>query len=158
MRLYELSTKYQQIQSMIEEGQEGLSDTLESLNDAIEEKAVGYAKIMKNLEGQALAIKGEEERLAMRRKSLENNVKRLKESLQQSMVDVDMRKIKTELFSFNIQKNPPSVEILNENHIPEGFFIPQPPKLNRREILEELKLGHEVEGVRISQGESLRIR
>jgi septation ring formation regulator EzrA len=68
MNLYALSANYQLIQMMIEDGQEGLSDTLESLNDAIEDKAVGYAKVMKNLEAQAKAIKDEESRLADRRK------------------------------------------------------------------------------------------
>ena len=60
MNLYELSSAYQQIQTMIEDGQEGLADTLESLNDAIEDKAVGYAKVIKNVEGQAKATKAEE--------------------------------------------------------------------------------------------------
>lgn len=80
MNLYELSTNYLQIQEMIMEGAEGLEDTLESLNDAIEEKAVGYAKVIKNIEGQVLAIKEEEKRLAERRRSLESNIKRLFQS------------------------------------------------------------------------------
>ena len=158
MNLYELSSAYQQIQSMIEDGQEGLSDTLESLNDAIEDKAVGYAKVMKNLDAQAKAIKDEEERLADRRKSLESNVKRLKESLEQSMINVNMKKIKTELFSFNIQKNPPSLDVVNEKEIPESYFIPQDPKLDKKAILADLKNGVEVPGVGIKQSEGLRIK
>lgn len=158
MNLYELSSAYQQIQSMIEDGQEGLTDTLESLNDAIEDKAVGYAKVMKNLEAQAKAIKDEEERLADRRRSLESNVKRLKESLEQSMISVNMKKIKTELFSFNIQKNPPSVDVINEKEIPESYFIPQDPKLDKKAILTDLKNGVEIPGTAIKQSEGLRIR
>ena len=158
MNLYELSSAYQQIQNMIEDGQEGLEDTLESLNDAIEDKAVGYAKIIKNLEGQAIAIKAEEERLAMRRKSLEGNSKRLKEALQQSMIDVDKKKIKTELFSFNIQKNPPSLDVLNESKIPDSYFNIPAPVLDKKAILADLKNGKKVPGAQIKQGESLRIR
>jgi chaperonin cofactor prefoldin len=158
MNIYELSNAYQQIQMMIEDGENGLEDTLESLNDAIEDKAVGYAKVMKNLEAQAKAIKDEEERLADRRKSLESNVKRLKESLEQSMINVNMKKIKTELFSFNIQKNPPSVEVLNDSAIPESYFIPQEPKLDKKAILTDLKNGFEVPGAEIKQTEGLRIR
>jgi DNA repair exonuclease SbcCD ATPase subunit len=158
MNLYELSSAYQQIQSMIEDGQDGLSDTLESLNDAIEDKAVGYAKVMKNLEAQAKAIKDEEDRLADRRRSLESNVKRLKESLEQAMIDVNMKKIKTELFSFNIQKNPPSVDVLNESAIPNNYFIPQDPKLDKKAILADLKNGVEIPGATMKQSEGLRIR
>lgn len=158
MNLYELSAAYQQIQTMIEDGQEGLADTLESLNDAIEDKAVGYAKVMKNLEAQAKAIKDEEARLADRRKSIENNVRRLRESLEQAMNDVGMKRIKTELFSFNIQKNPPSIEVLNDSVIPKGYFIEQEPKLDRKAILQDLKDGKEIAGVEIKQSEGLRIR
>lgn len=158
MRLYDLSTKYQQIQTMIEDGQEGLSDTLESLNDAIEDKAVGYAKVIRNLEAQANAIKDEEKRLAERRKSLENNIKRLKESLQEAMISSDMKRIKTELFSFNIQKNPPSVFVRSEHAIPKNYFVEQAPVLDKKSLLADLKEGKEVPGVEIRQSEGLRIR
>lgn len=158
MNLYELSTSYQQIQSMIEDGQEGLEDTLESLNDAIEEKAVGYAKVIRNLEGQANAIKEEEKRLADRRKHLESNIKRLKDFLEASMINNNLRKIKTELFSFNIQKNPPGLDVFDDKQIPENYLIPQEPKIDRKTIIQELKTGKEIPGVQIKQGESLRIR
>src|SRR5690606_5753154 len=129
MNLYELSTNYLQIQEMIMEGAEGLEDTLESLNDAIEDKAVGYAKVIKNIEGQVLAIKEEEKRLAERRRSLESNIKRLKENLELSMLDTGKKKIKTNLFTFNIQKNPPSVKILDEEAIPSDYLVKQKPKI-----------------------------
>lgn len=158
MNLYELSTNYLQIQEMIMEGAEGLEDTLESLNDAIEEKAVGYAKVIKNIEGQVLAIKEEEKRLAERRRSLESNIKRLKENLELSMLDTGKKKIKTNLFTFNIQKNPPSVKILDEEAIPSDYLVKQKPKIDKKAIINDLKNGVEVEGVEIKQGESLRIR
>jgi len=158
MNLYELSSAYQEIQTLIEDGKEGLEDTLESLNDAIEDKAVGYAKVMKNLEAQAKAIKDEEKRLAERRKSLENNIKRLKENLQEAMIFNNKKKIKTDLFSFNIQNNPPSLKVTDDLAIPKGYWIEQEPKLNKREILEDMRQGAIVDGVEITQGESLRIR
>ncbi|MDQ0414193.1 siphovirus Gp157 family protein [Mesobacillus stamsii] len=158
MNLYSLTAAYQHIQSLIEDGGENLADTLESLNDAIEVKAVGYAKIIKNLEGQALAIKSEEERLAGRRRSIEGNTKRLKEALEQSMIQTNIKKLKTELFSFNIQKNPPGVEVLKENIIPKNYFIEQEPKLDKKTILQDLKNGVKVPGVEMRQSEGLRIR
>lgn len=158
MNLYELSAAYQHIQSLIEDGGENLADTLESLNDAIEEKAVGYAKIIKNLEGQAQAIKAEEERLATRRKTLEGNAKRLKEALEQSMIQTNVKKIKTELFSFNIQKNPPSVDVLDDSAIPKSYFNIPAPVLDKKAILQDLKNGIKVPGVEMKQSEGLRIR
>lgn len=157
MNIYELSGAYQEVQDMIEQGHDDLEDTLESLVDAIEDKAIGYAKVMKNIEAQAEAIKSEEKRLSERRKSLDNNIKRLKETLQQTMIYNDMRKIKTDLFNFNIQNNPPSVKVVDESMIPKRFYVEQLPKLDRKTLIKELKES-EVPGVELTQGESLRIR
>src|SRR5690625_3270323 len=100
MNLYELSNAYHKIQMMIEDGREGLEDTLEALNDAIEDKAVGYAKVMKNLEAQAKAIKEEERRLSTKRRTIENNIQRLKDNLQNAMLANNITRIKTDLFNF----------------------------------------------------------
>ena len=158
MNLYELTDSYKKILQLIEDGGEGLEDTLESITDAIEEKADGYGKVIKNIEAQIEAIKNEEKRLADRRKSLESSVKRLKDSLYESMKLTETKRIKSELFTFNIQNNPPSLNIENEDAIPFEYYQPQAPKLNKKELLQAVKEGLEVDGVSIKQGESLRIR
>jgi Siphovirus Gp157 len=162
LRLYDLTVNHLKIQAAIENGDseelDVLLNTKEAIEEAIEVKAEGYAKIIRSIEGQALAIKAEEERLAKRRKSLESNAKHLKQSLEQSMIDVGMKKLKTQLFSFNIQKNPPSVEVLNDAAVPETYLILQDPKLDKKAILADLKNGVAVPGVEIKQSEGLRIR
>lgn len=158
MNLYELSAAYQEVVEEIESGGDNLEDTLESLEDAIEDKAENYAKVMKNIEAQIEAIKNEEKRLADRRKSLESSVKRLKDSLYESMKLTETKRIKSELFTFNIQNNPPSLNIEKEDAIPFEYYIPQQPKLDKKELLNAIKNGLEIEGVSIKQGEGLRIR
>ena|SRR5699024_134576 len=157
MNLYELSAAYQEVVEEIEAGGDHLEDTLESLEDAIEDKAENYAKVMKNIGAQIDALKDEEKRLSQRRKSLENNISRMKKTLQDTMIYNDKRKIKTDLFSINIQKNPPSMKVTSEELIPKRFYIEQEPKLDRKSIIKELK-ETEVPGVELYQGESLRIR
>lgn len=71
---------------------------------------------------------------------------------------VDKLKFKTKLFSFNIQNNPPSVDITDEKLIPQEFFIDQAPKLDKKSLLAALKDGKEIEGATIKQTKSLRIR
>jgi len=158
MRLYELSTNYQQILSLIEDGQEGLEDTLESLTDAIEDKVENIGKLIKTIDAESAGLKAEEQRLADRRKSLENNTKRLKLYAEQSMQDAGMKKIKGPLFTFSIQKNPAALNIVDEKMIPKAFFTLPQPVLDKAAIKEELKLGHEIPGVELTQGESLRIK
>src|SRR5699024_976008 len=116
---------------MIEDGQEGLEDTLHSILDAIEDKADGYAKVIRNIEAQAQAIKEEEKRLSNRRKSLENSIKRMKKSLEEVMIQHDKRRIKTDLFTFNIQDNPASVKVIDEDKIPKDYLIEQAPKIDK---------------------------
>ena len=38
------------------------------------------------------------------------------------MIRTDKRKFKTNLFNFNIQKNPPSLKVTSKEDIPEEFF------------------------------------
>lgn len=157
LNLYNLVGNYKQVLDLISDG-EDLGDTLESIDGAIEDKVENIAKVIKSLEAEVVGYKTEESRLSNRRKSIENNIIRLKEYTQQSMETTGKIKIKGDLFTVAIQNNPQSVKILDESLIPKSYYEPQEPKLNRRELLDELKLGHEVHGVEIQQTQSLRIR
>ena len=159
--IYELTADFLKVQELIEEGeldQETLSNTLECLDYEIEEKAEGYAKVIKNLTADVEGLKAEEERLFNKRKIIENNINNLKKNLEQAMILTGKKKFKTDLFSFNIQKNPPSVKILDESKISEEFKIPQPDKIDNKGILQELKKGTILDWAEMVQGESLRIR
>lgn len=156
--LYELTGHLLQLQSLIESGDEIHPDNVEAMEDAIEEKLEGYGKLIRNIESDIDGFKNEEKRIADKRKSMENNVKRLKQHIEQSMIVTNNRKVKASLFTFAIQNNPPSVDVEDESMIPKGYFIEQAPTLNKKELLQDLKLGLEVPGAGIKQTESLRIR
>ncbi|GKV69827.1 hypothetical protein NCCP2716_23250 [Sporosarcina sp. NCCP-2716] len=156
--LYELQGMYAQLQQLIEDGGEGLEDTLESVEGALEEKLESYAMVIRNIESDVDGLKAEEKRLADRRKSMENGIKRMKTAMQDAMSSTGERKIKGEKFTFTIQKNPPSLKVLDESVIPSEFFIPAAPSLDKKAVMELLKSGQEVAGTQITQGESLRIR
>lgn len=158
MKLYELNESFQQIQTLIEEDQDGLQDTLESIELAIEEKLENIGKVIKNLEAEANAFKEEEKRLADRRRSLENNIKHLKQYAENSMVVTGDKKIKAGLFTFAIQKNPPSVSVFNDVIVPKKYYVPVDPKLDKTKIKEDLKNGENIPGVELKQSESLRIK
>ena len=66
-------------------------------------------------------------------------------------------KFKKGTFSFNIAKNPPSVEITNADIIPDDYK-PLIEVLDKKAILEDLKAGIDIQGVNLKQSESLRIR
>lgn len=156
MQLYELTEMYLNLKDMdIEEGD--LNSALENIDDEIETKADNIAKVLRDFDGDIEALKSEEERLAKKRKAIENRQKHLKEYLQNAMLVLDKRKFKTDLFSFNIQKNAPSLKILDESKIPEDYYKIE-RKLNKNDLKEAVKNGLFEDAAELVQTESLRIR
>ena len=158
-KLYELSTGYKNIEYLLENGEdsEELAAVLNSLGEEIEDKAENIAKLIKNYESDINAFKEEEKRIAERRRTLENDVKRLKEYLFNNMKLTGKTKFKKGTFSFNIAKNPASVEITNVDIISSDYKT-YTEVLDKKAILQDLKNGKDVQGAILKQGESLRIR
>ena len=158
-KLYELSTGYKNIEYLLENGEdnEELAAVLNSLDEEIEDKAENIAKLIKNYEADIEAFKTEEKRIAERRRTLENDVKRLKKYLFNNMKLTGKTKFKKGTFSFNIAKNPASVEIVNQDIIPMDYRE-LVEVINKKDILQDLKNGKDVQGAILKQGESLRIR
>ena len=164
MTLYELTGDYLQLLEMGEDpetDQEAFNTTLEMIGDEIEDKADGYAKVIKMFEGDIAILKKEEERLSERRKTIESRIKTMKTSLEGAMRTTGKVKFKTKLFSFGIQKNPPSL-VMDEpyiENIPKKYLIMQDPKVDTAQIKKDLNSGIKLDGIaHLEQGESLRIR
>jgi len=135
-----------------------LVDTLEAINDSIEVKTENIVKFLKNLEGDIEIFKIEEKRLQKKRKAKENTYNRLKKYLQDMLELADIKSVDTGLFKVRIQKSVPSVEVIDKNLIPETYKIAQEPKIDLRGLLEDLKLGKQIEGARlVDQNYHLRI-
>ena len=158
-KLYELSTGYKNIEYLLENGEdnEELAAVLNSLDAEIEDKAENIAKLIKNYESDINAFKEEEKRIAERRRTLENDVKRLKEYLFNNMKLTGKTKFKKGTFSFNIAKNPASVEITNADIISSDYKV-LTETLDKRAILQDLKDGKDVQGAILRTTETLRIR
>lgn len=154
--LYELKDMYLNLMDLDLEGEE-LVKALKNIDDEIEVKAENYAGLIKNLEAEAEAYKKEIDRMADRKRALENRVKFLKKNLEETMIDLDKRKFKTNLFSFNIQRNAPGIKILDEDKIPEEF-IEYEKKIKKNDLKKAIKEGLETEAAILVESESLRIR
>ena len=159
MNLYELTDNYLKVLELIENGEEGLEDTLESINDTIELKADGYARIIRNLEANAVALKTEIDRLTNRRRSIENSIDRLKENLKNAMIATGKEKIKTDLFNVTVANNPVAVNVIDEKLIPEKYFkVEIIRKLDKLSLRDAIKSGEEIQGAELMQGKGLRIK
>jgi predicted extracellular nuclease len=158
-KLYELTGHYRQILELAEEmDAELFTDTLQSITDAIEDKAENMAYVIKSIEADVKALKEEESRLKDRRTALENRVASMKQYLFDQLSAACIEKVKRPKITVSIVNNPASVEVADELVIPEDYLVPQPPKVDRKAILERLKAGEEVPGCSLKQGKGLRIR
>ena len=165
MTLYDLTNDYMELLQMAEDpdiDEQAFLDTLEGIEGALEDKADNYAKIMRMLETDAKGIKAEEERLAKRRKTIEGNVSRMKSALQYAMEATGKTKFKTQLFSFNVQNNPASVVMDEQDieNIPERFLKYKDPDIDRKAIKDAIKAGDEdaMAIAHMEQTKGLRIR
>lgn len=157
--LYELTGQYLELMEIADEADPDIfRDTLEAIDGEIEIKAENYAKVIKNLEGQADALDKEIKRLQSKKKGINNNIESIKGNLERSMIATGKRKFKTLLFSFGIQKNPPTVSVLDEAAIPKQFWKHPEPILNKTALTAFLKENGPTEYAQLTQGESLRIR
>lgn len=159
--LYELTAEYQMLLDMAmdpDTDPQTLADTMEAIGGEIEDKAEGYAMVMRSLEADAAAIRAEEKRLAGRRQSIEANINRMKMALENAMRATGKTKFKTRLFSFGIQKNPPALKIDDPKRVSHDFLIPQEPKIDTDAIKKYIKDGFHFDWCHIEQSEGLRIR
>ena len=159
--LYDLTAEYMVLLDMAEDPDidpQAFADTLEALGGDIEMKADGYARVMKELDGRAATMRFESKRLENGYKTIERNIARMKQALQDSMIATGKTKFKTDLFSFTVRKNPASVVIDRETSIPPEFLIPQDPKIDKKAIKAAIDRGDDITFAHLEQGESLIIR
>ena len=161
MSLYKLTEDWQTVYSMLsdeEVSDQAVFDTLESLEFDIAETMENCGKIIRNAEAEAKALKDEEGRLYKKRKQKELAVSRMKSMMQHTMETIGVKKMTAGVFDFTIRDNQPSVHVLNESVIPEEYFVPQEPKLDKKALLAALKAGKAVDGAQLGFGRTLLMR
>lgn len=164
MNIYDLTAEMLQLQQMLEDpdvDSDDIEAAMAELDAEIEKKADGYAKVIRNMEGDLAAIKAEQQRLTEKKNLLESGIKRLKDNLQQSMIATCKRKFKTDLFSFNIQKNggaDPVVVDVPTDELPDDLVIVS-EKPDLKAIAAYIKETGDITFAHFGErGESLRIK
>jgi hypothetical protein len=67
-----------------------------------------------------------------------------------AMCEAGLAKLEQPDFTLSIRAGSPSLVVVAENEIPNDYWVPQPAKLDRQAVLNELKRGAEVPGVQLS--------
>ncbi|HOX23622.1 MAG TPA: siphovirus Gp157 family protein [Elusimicrobiales bacterium] len=150
-KLYELAERYRLIAEMLDSppeqvSREEIEKSLSLIQDEIEEKATGIAKVILEAEQDIASLKAEEERLSKRRSALQNKVEWLKGYLLADMQSVNVLKIKRDVVTVSVRNSPPSVEIADAEQLPTEFIriIPETKAPDKRAIITHFRETGEV--------------
>ncbi|MBL6939310.1 MAG: siphovirus Gp157 family protein [Alphaproteobacteria bacterium] len=127
-------------------------DTLEGLSDLPE--LIG-AVIRSSLDDEATVI-GIKSRLD----DLQARLSRVKERYEKkralacwAMAEANLPKVVAPDFSVSLRASGEKLEVIDETRVPSEYFVPQPPRLDRRSLTEALKRGTMVNGALLVMAE-----
>jgi hypothetical protein len=157
--IYEVTDDVLALMQMMEEDPENdvIRDTLEALNGELDVKAEGYCKVIAEFKAKEAALTSAIESLTQKKQSVSGNIDRLKKALQNAMTATGKTKIKGDLFYLYIKNNAESLDSVPEK-LPEKYMIPQEPKVDRKQLLADVKSGLVVDGVTTKRTQSLIIK
>ena len=121
LSLYEITSGFPALmenEEITEEDKKKIEEELTVLLQKKSQNIIGYTK---NIELTINAMREEEKRIADNRKVLENKISKFKEYVKECMENNGFTKIETELGTLSIAKSPTSVEIVNEDEVPNEF-------------------------------------
>jgi hypothetical protein len=137
-----------------------LADTLEGLTDLYEIIAAIVRSALVD-EAMAVGLKGHIQDMQDRLRRLTDRAASRRRVARDAMLNVDVKKIKAPDFTLSVRPGAAAVTIINEAAIPEAYWKPRDPVLDRSSLLSDLKAGVPVAGARLSNPEpvlSVRIR
>ena len=129
-----------------------LADTVEDVTDVHE---IIAAIVRAALADEALAtgLKGRIAEMQDRLERLQDCAAKRRQIAKDVMVELDLKKITAPDFTVSIRPGMPALLVLDEAAVPSIYWEPREPRLNRQELLSDLKGGTEVSGVALSNPE-----
>lgn len=159
--LYALTAQYQDILELVEsDDPDVVEQALDAISEKIHIKANSIAALVREFETRADQRAVEIARMKALADADQRHAKRLREYLLHNMQSLGTDRIETTAFSVRIRTNPPSVQVVDEQQIPDEFFrVVTTRSVDKKAILDVLKSsGVIVDGVEIVRGSRLEIR
>ena len=127
--LYELTSDLQALVDFgyTEDDEQAFLDTLEGIIGGIQDKADGYCAVISRFNANVEMIKAEEERLSNRRKTIENNISRMKEALKKALEametsGIEKPEIHTDFHTIKLAGNGGKQPMkVNEEKVPDNY-------------------------------------
>jgi hypothetical protein len=151
------TTKHQLLRQRLlseypEADDETLQDTLEGITDLHEMIA---AVIRSALVDEALqtGLRTRLEEMRQRLARLEQRSAKKRELALEAMGEVGLKKLEQPDFTASARAGMPPLVIIAEPDIPQSYWVPQPPKLDRQALLADLKRGEVIHGAELGNPE-----
>jgi hypothetical protein len=128
--------------------EETLGDTLEGITNLHEMIA---AVIRSALVDEALqaGLRSRVEEMRQRLARLEERGSKKRQLALDTMCDVGLKKVEQPDFTASARSGMSPLLVLAGNLIPESYWVPQPPKLDRQTLLADLKRGEIIPGAEL---------
>ncbi|PNZ42308.1 siphovirus Gp157 family protein [Staphylococcus simulans] len=158
--LYNLSEGYKEVLDKMDEGYsfEDIKDTLDAIKADMDTKVDNIIGLKRSAEGDVEIINKEIKRLQTLKKQKLNLSDKLKGYLQDMLEVQELTNYRTSKNYVFKKRNAPSKSITDEKLIPKEYWLSQAPKLNAKQLTDDLKAGKEVPGAELKVTESLVIR
>ncbi|UXR53540.1 siphovirus Gp157 family protein [Staphylococcus simulans] len=158
--LYNLSEGYKEVLDKMDEGYsfEDIKDTLDAIKADMDTKVDNIIGLKRSAEGDVEIIDKEIKRLQTLKKQKLNLADKLKVYLQDMLEVQELTNYRTSKNYVFKKRNAPSKSVTDEKLIPKEYWVSQAPKLNAKQLTDDLKAGKEVPGAELKVTESLVIK
>lgn len=113
------------------------------------------AAVLANITEDEVLISGLEKmigEMANRKERLSDRIRRRRMAIERAMIAGEVHRLELAGATLSLRRVPPGVMILDEALIPQDYFKPQPPKLDRTALKDAMKSGASINGVRLDNG------
>jgi hypothetical protein len=131
-----------------------LADTVEGLTDLHEIIAVVVRAALTD-EAFANGLKSRVAEMEERLSRMQDRASKRRQIVKEVMVELDIKKITAPDFTISIRPGMPALLVLDEAVVPNIYWQPSAPRLDRQGLLSELKGGAEIDGVALSDPEPI---
>ena len=131
--------------------EETLLDTLEGMTDLHEMIAVVVRSRLDDLT-LVTALRARMADMQERAVRIDQRTENKKAIVTSVMERGGLKKLTEPDFTLSLRSTNPPLVVVDEGQIPDDFWKPQPPKLDRQELINALKAGREVPGAVLGNG------
>jgi hypothetical protein len=72
-----------------------------------------------------------------------------------AMSEAGLKKLEQPDFTASARAGSPALVVVSEGDIPQAYWVPQPPRLDRQSLLADIKRGDEVPGVQLGNAKPI---